>query len=216
MTIKENILPRTFFSSCKVSAAICSIVFILAALTSCSDSDGVEDHTYDRWQERNDSAFHAVFTEAQKAIEQGSKQWRIIRRTDSTLPTSESNSIVVRIDKEGTGTECPYYTDSVRVNYIGSLLTGKTFDHSGFYADYESVFSPQLCRPASMLVSGTVPGFATALQYMHLGDIWHVWMPQQLGYGKEKKDKIPAYSMLQFDIQLVQYARRGQPLPVWK
>ena len=29
----------------------------------------------------------------------------------------------------------------------------------------------------------TSSGFATALQYMHPGDRWEIWIPQALGYG---------------------------------
>lgn len=214
MTINNS--PHTRFVFCKHSFAFFCVVLILTGLAACSDNDGLEDHTYDRWKDRNDSAFHAVFTEAQKAIEQGDTKWRILRRYESTLPVSESNSIVVRIDKAGEGTVCPLYTDSVRVNYLGTLLTGKAFDHSGFYSDYASVFSPQFCSPVAFCVSGTTSGFATALQYMHVGDIWHIWTPYQLAYGVDGTDKIPGYSMLQFDLQLLQYSHSGQPLPRWK
>lgn len=188
----------------------------LAAFSSCTETTEDVDHTYDRWQERNDSAFHAIYQHAQKAISEGSTEWKIYRSYATTLPANEHNSIVVHIAKQGTGSGCPMYTDSVRVNYQGCLFTGKTFDHSGFYNDSTSIFSPQLCKPASMLVSNTVEGFTTALQYMHIGDLWRVYIPYQLGYGASSTGSIRAYSMLRFDVQLRQYARKGEPLPAWK
>lgn len=201
-------MKRLLFLLC---TAIC-----LPAIISCSDTDGLEDHTYDRWQERNDSAFAAVYARAQHEIAQGSSKWRIFKSYATTLAATPENSIVVRIDRQGTGSGCPLYTDSVRVNYQGLLLTGKQFDHSGLFKDYESIFSPTLCSPAALLVKNTVEGFTTALQQMHIGDLWHVYIPWQLGYGPAATTAIPAHSMLQFDVELKQYARTGNPLPVWK
>jgi len=37
--------------------------------------------------------------------------------------------------------------------------------------------------PAELTVSEMVDGFATALQNMHPGDRWEIWIPQQMGYG---------------------------------
>jgi FKBP-type peptidyl-prolyl cis-trans isomerase FklB len=50
-----------------------------------------------------------------------------------------------------------------------------------------------------------VDGFSTALQNMHRGDYWRVIVPYQLGYNKESKTGIPAYSTLVFDIWLVDF-----------
>ena len=33
------------------------------------------------------------------------------------------------------------------------------------------------------IVNEMIDGFATALQYMHPGDRWEIWIPQALGYG---------------------------------
>lgn len=135
-------MKRLLFLLC---AAIC-----LPAIISCSDTDGLEDHTYDRWQERNDSAFAAVYAQAQHEIAQGSSKWRIFKSYATTLAATPENSIVVRIDRQGTGSGCPLYTDSVRVNYQGLLLTGKQFDHSGLFKDYEHLLAHavQPCGPA--------------------------------------------------------------------
>lgn len=187
----------------------------LVVLTACEETTGEVDHTYDRWQARNDSAFHSIYTHAQQQIEAGSSEWRIIKNYATTLAPSERNSIVVRIAHEGTGSGCPMYTDSARINYRGMLINGETFDHSGFYPDSASIFSPDFCRPTNFLVSNTVEGFTTALQHMHIGDQWRVYIPQQLGYGKQSQGKVRSYSTLVFDLQLLQYARTGNALPAW-
>lgn len=189
--------------------------------TACENDEGTE--SIDKgWQTRNTQAFREIYKQALQAEAAGDPNWRVIKNYGTTLPLCDTNCIVVRIDKAGTGSGCPLYTDSVRINYQGRLMPtdeypdGKQFDHSGFYNDYESIFSPALCRPATFCVSNTVEGFTTALQHMHIGDVWHVYMPYQMGYKTSAFGKIPACSMLVFDIQLLQYARAGVQLPEWQ
>lgn len=196
---------------------------LLCFAASCSND---EPTPAELWKARNEAAFHQVYTEAQAAIAAGSTQWRIIKNYATTLDATEKNCIVVRIDRQGTGSGCPLYTDSVRVNYQGRLiptleqekqgLPGTQFDHSGFYADSLSIFSLDYCVPTTFCVSNTVDGFTTALQHMHIGDQWRVYMPYQLGYNANATGQVPAYSLLQFDIQLLQFARKGNSLPAWR
>lgn len=190
------------------------LMLVLPVLVSCEKNEESVDHTYDRWKERNDSAFHAIYAQAQDSVKAGSPRWRIIRSDNSTLLPTEKNSIVVRIDSIGTGNESPLYTDSVCINYRGELLNGRIFDHSGFRSDYESVFSPIYCYPTHMYVGSNIEGFRTALQYMVDGDLWHIYIPRTLSYKPEETpSSLPKYSMLQFDVQLLHHARRGYKLP---
>jgi FKBP-type peptidyl-prolyl cis-trans isomerase FklB len=63
--------------------------------------------------------------------------------------------------------------------------------------------------PKTLLISSLVSGFATAVQNMHIGDRWLVYIPYDLGYGttESSSSTIPAYSTLVFDITLVAYYR---------
>ena len=70
--------------------------------------------------------------------------------------------------------------------------------------------------PAKLPVSNIIDGFSTALQHMHIGDRWEVYIPQQLGYGSKDDSAVPAYSTLRFDITLMAYYRAGQVVPAWK
>ena len=61
-------------------------------------------------------------------------------------------------------------------------------------------------------------GVRTALQYMHEGDRWEVWVPYTLGFGEDEAKifryllpsnyvtTIPAYSTLVFEIEVVRVA----------
>ena len=59
-------------------------------------------------------------------------------------------------------------------------------------------------------------GFQTALQYMVEGDDWYVYIPQQMAYGSEPSDVIPAYSTLLFRINVVGVYENKNDIPDWK
>ena len=62
-----------------------------------------------------------------------------------------------------------------------------------------------------------IDGLSTALQQMHLGDRWVVYVPHQYGYGTVNNSSpfVPAYSTLIFDITLVGIYHSGDRIPKW-
>ena len=64
-------------------------------------------------------------------------------------------------------------------------------------------------------VSEVVQGFGTALMYMHIGDLWRVYVPANLGYGTTGQTYIPASSTLVYEIELKAYYRAGTTPPEW-
>ena len=59
-------------------------------------------------------------------------------------------------------------------------------------------------------------GFTTALQQMHVGDYWRIYIPSDMGYGASGSGTtIPGYSVLVFDLVLVDYSPVGQALDPW-
>lgn len=85
----------------------------------------------------------------------------------------------------------PNRSSVVVVNYTGKLINGKTFDSSrGGTA------------PAFRL-RDLIPGWIIALQQMHPGDRWEIYIPAEQGYGRRSIPGIPGGSTLIFDIQLV-------------
>lgn len=79
----------------------------------------------------------------------------------------------------------------VTVHYIGSTINGKKFDSSrGGTA------------PAFRLRE-LIPGWIIALQKMHVGDRWEIYIPAEQGYGRFSQPGIPAGSTLVFDIELL-------------
>jgi len=86
----------------------------------------------------------------------------------------------------------PTPSDTITVNYEGSLLNGQIFDSSF-----------QRGKPSSFELEGLIPGWIDALQQMRPGDEWIVYVPPSLGYGSEAKGPIPANSVLVFRLQLL-------------
>jgi peptidylprolyl isomerase/FKBP-type peptidyl-prolyl cis-trans isomerase FklB len=119
---------------------------------------------------------------------------------------SNNGYIYYKVIKSGTGTKPIYYTSRVSVYYTGSLIDGSVFD--------EAEYPDKL--PVEFPVSGVVVGWQTALQYMHEGDRWEVWVPQELGYGANAQAgsglvSIPAYSTLKFEVEIVKVSGVEEP-----
>lgn len=198
-----------------------NIIILLLALfsplmlTSCSEDENTVEEFPD-WQNRNESYFSTIYERARSNTD-GS--WRLIRNyaLEDTIPAAYDDYIAVEVLEKGTGSGCPMYTDSVLVNYRGRLIPSTSYAE-GYVFDqsYEGEYNPATAMPAQLYVGGMIDGFATALQYMHIGDHWRVYIPYRLGYGSTGSTSIPGYSTLIFDIALVAYYRAGVSPGPWR
>lgn len=191
------------------------IGLIASTVVSCSESDD-ETNEYADWQNRNETYFNSLYATASKQAESSDSEWKIFRSWSLTdLSSSDADDhIVVRVLNKGTGSGCPLYTDSVRVNYRGRLIPTNSYpDGYVFDESFKGELDLSTAQPSLMAVSGVVNGFATALQKMHIGDRWLVYIPYNLGYGTTDNSSIPAYSTLIFDISLVAYYHPGEIVP---
>jgi len=91
----------------------------------------------------------------------------------------------------GTGAK-PIATDTVVVNYKGTLTNGNEFDDS--YKRGE---------PASFAVTGVIRGWTEALQLMSVGSKYKLYIPYQLAYGLNDMQAIPGGSVLVFEVELL-------------
>jgi FKBP-type peptidyl-prolyl cis-trans isomerase FklB len=82
-----------------------------------------------------------------------------------------ASGLQYRIIVPGTG-KTPRATDTVTVNYRGTLIDGKEFDSS-----YKKG------KPATFRVDKVIPGWTEALQLMKVGAKWQLFIPYQLAYG---------------------------------
>ena len=105
-----------------------------------------------------------------------------------TLPSGLQYEIITK----GTG-PVPKATDTVKANYIGSLIDGKEFDNSYKRGD-----------PITIPVSGVIRGWIEALQLMPVGSKWKLYIPSDLGYGdRGAGGAIPGGAALIFEIELL-------------
>ncbi len=105
-----------------------------------------------------------------------------------TLPSG----LQYRVIKKGSGPS-PKLTDKVTTHYRGTLIDGTEFDSS---------YSRN--QPATFPVNGVIPGWTEALQLMHKGDKWQLFIPSELAYGNRAVgDKIKPGSTLIFEIELL-------------
>jgi hypothetical protein len=74
-------------------------------------------------------------------------------------------------------------------------------DYAGFMYDDTTAFETGN-EFTARVGSSVIEGWSLALQQMHVGDYWRVYIPYYLAYGSTKYNSIPAYSALIFTIRL--------------
>ncbi|HTD27763.1 MAG TPA: FKBP-type peptidyl-prolyl cis-trans isomerase [Xanthomonadaceae bacterium] len=95
--------------------------------------------------------------------------------------------------KAGTGPK-PKATDSVKVNYTGQTLDGKTFDSSSEHGG-----------PAVMALNSVISGWTEGVQLMPVGSKYEFWIPAPLAYGENGTPGGPIgpNATLHFQIELL-------------
>lgn len=195
------------------------LLFPILLLASCSESDDTVEE-YPDWRATNTTYWTNIVSKAQTAIASGDTSWKLYRNfsiEDSLSSAPITDYIVVNVLESGTGSGSPLYTDSVRVRYEGRLLPSTSYSN-GYVFDttWPDGTTDATAGVADFLVSGLTDGFATAVQHMHIGDKWLVYVPWTLAYGESGNSSIPGYSVLRFTIQLVAYSHAGSSLPPFK
>jgi len=204
---------------------VLAILFALLALVSCKESDD-EVEEYPDWQKKNEQYFTNKYNTVKQQIASGNTAWKIIKSygKPADIEGTATDYIIVKVLEEGTGSGCPLYTDTVRCHYRGQLLASTSYVDSsdpelGYVFDKSwstDTYRPDISTPSKFGLASLVDGFSTAVQHMHIGDHWLVYIPHQLGYGSSDSSTIPQYSTLVFDINLVAYYHPGMAVPDWK
>ncbi len=90
--------------------------------------------------------------------------------------------------------ESPAATDTVKVHYTGKLIDGTVFDSSVSKGE-----------PATFRVNQVIKGWQMALQKMHVGDKWMLYIPSDLAYGERgSPGAIGPHEVLVFEVELLE------------
>lgn len=103
------------------------------------------------------------------------------------VATQHCSGLFYTIDNPGTGTR-PNVCNYVAVTYEGKLTNGNVFDSTS--------------TPVAFPLSGVIRGFQNGIPLIKAGGRIHLYVPPTLGYGSTAYDKIPANSILIFDVSL--------------
>jgi FKBP-type peptidyl-prolyl cis-trans isomerase len=98
------------------------------------------------------------------------------------------SGLCYEIVKPGSGAY-PAPTDTVEVNYTGTLTDGTVFDRS--------------TQPVEFPLNQVIPGWTEGLQLINKGGRIRLYIPASLAYGDQAQPGIPAGSTLIFDIELL-------------
>jgi len=131
--------------------------------------------------------------EGQKFLEENKKKegWK-----------TTASGLQYKVVKEGSGTS-PKETDTVKVNYRGTLLDGTEFDSS--YKRGQAATFP---------VNRVIKGWTEALQLMKPGSKYELVIPADLAYGERGAGaEIGSNATLRFDVELLEIEANKGPSP---
>ena len=112
-----------------------------------------------------------------------------------------TSGLQYRIIKPGKGAS-PMTNDKAEVHYRGWTIDGNEFDSS---------YSRK--KPSTFGITQVIAGWTEALSMMKPGAKWEVVVPQELAYGPGgKRPKIPPYSTLRFEVELLSVIKGSAPV----
>ena len=105
-----------------------------------------------------------------------------------------ASGLQYQVISQGTGAR-PGPNDTVQVNYVGSFVNGEVFDDSSKHEGNTG--------PASIPLSGVIPGFREGLQLMQVGGHYKLFIPSNIAYGAQPQNGFPPNATIIFDVTLV-------------
>lgn len=128
---------------------------------------------------------------------------------DSLYRIHDPSGVVVIVQEEGTASR-PTIGNTVHANYTGKLLDGTVFDtnieavakdHDIYNEDREyRISSFPLVSPSQ---GGPIQGFTLGFLRMRSGSKGVIIIPSPYGYRDQAMDRIPANSVLVFEVEFL-------------
>lgn len=144
-----------------------------------------------KYEEENQKVMAAQAKEAQPNIDAGKKFLEENGKREGVVTTA--SGLQYEVLKKATDGRQPTENDIVTVHYEGKLLDGSVFDSSIARG-----------QPVELFTQQVIPGWAEALQLMHVGEKYKLYIPYDLAYGVSgRPPMIPGGSTLVFDVELL-------------
>ena len=166
--------------------------------------DGVKpEMTFDEAKRIVNEYFAKLEAEMQA---EAAKQGEVNRKNGEAFLTENAKREGIKVTESGLQYEVlesgkgdsPKASDNVEVHYTGKLIDGTVFDSS-----------VERGVPASFGVTQVIPGWVEALQLMHEGDKWRLYIPSDLAYGTNGAGGVIGPNMtLIFDVELLRVIKK--------
>lgn len=166
--------------------------------------DGVKpEMTFDEAKRIVNEYFAKLEAEMQA---EAAKQGEVNRKNGEAFLTENAKREGIKVTESGLQYEVlesgkgdsPKASDNVEVHYTGKLIDGTVFDSS-----------VERGVPASFGVTQVIPGWVEALQLMHEGDKWRLYIPSDLAYGPNGTGGvIGPNTTLIFDVELLRVIKK--------
>ena len=166
--------------------------------------DGVKpEMTFDEAKRIVNEYFAKLEAEMQA---EAAKQGEVNRKNGEVFLTENAKREGIKVTESGLQYEVlesgkgdsPKASDNAEVHYTGKLIDGTVFDSS-----------VERGVPASFGVTQVIPGWVEALQLMHEGDKWRLYIPSDLAYGPNGAGGVIGPNMtLIFDVELLRVIKK--------
>lgn len=140
-------------------------------------------------EQANETIMFFVNPALRTTIEAGRKFLATNKNKQGVKTTASGIQYEVLKDAQGAK---PKGTDTVVVNYQGTLLNGTEFDNS-----YKRG------QPIEFPLNGVIKGWTEGLQLMPVGSKYKFYIPYELGYGLNGNGPIPGGATLVFEVELL-------------
>ena len=157
----------------------------------------------------NQSQRRGVMSSLQKRIREKAKKEgeENLKKADQFLDNNiKGNSDIketptglqYRVINEAQGAK-PTQTDRVKVHYVGRLIDGSQFDSS-----------IERGEPTEFGLNQVIKGWTEGLQLMSIGSKYEFFIHPNIAYGSRPRPKIPANSVLIFEIELLDIIQKDK------
>jgi len=128
---------------------------------------------------------------ANKEYIQTNKDWLLAKSKEDGIQSLPKGIYYKVLASGNSRSATPSSRSIITAHYTGWTINGKKFDSSRGGV-------PLACR-----LSDLIEGWIIAMQHMHIGDKWEIYLPAEMGYGKFSQPGIPGGSTLIFEIELL-------------